>query len=127
MSKFFRKDDLVTKAELGEKLWELERYVSKYLRTFGLKDGILEDAVQETLMNGWMHIEQLRDVSRMKWWVRSIAKNVGLKYAKKINAQNVIVIGDNEVSADSYTVKDMLKGLETAVRKEDIGQFFQKI
>ena len=44
-----------------------------------------------------------------------------------INAQNVIVIGDNEVSADSYTVKDMLKGLETAVRKEDIVQFFQKI
>lgn len=50
-----------------------------------------------------------------------------LKYANKINAQNVIVIGDNEVSADSYTVKDMLKGLETAVRKEDIVQFFQKI
>ena len=49
------------------------------------------------------------------------------KYANKINAQNVIVIGDNEVSADSYTVKDMLKGLETAVRKEDIIQFFQKI
>ena len=56
MSNFFRKDDLVTKVELGEKLWELEGYVSKYLRTFGLKDGILEDAVQETLMNGWMHL-----------------------------------------------------------------------
>ena len=89
MSNFFRKDDLVTKVELGEKLWELEGYVSKYLRTFGLKDGILEDAVQETLMNGWMHIEQLRDVSRMKWWVRSIAKNVGLKYAKKINQKRI--------------------------------------
>ena len=49
MSNFFRKDDLVTKVELGEKLWELEGYVSKYLRTFGLKDGILEDAVQEAL------------------------------------------------------------------------------
>ena len=89
MSKFFRKDDLVTKAELGEKLWELEKYVSKYLRTFGLKDGILEDAVQETLMNGWIHIEQLRDVSRMKWWVRSIAKNVGLKYVKKLNQKRI--------------------------------------
>ena len=89
MSNFFRKDDLVTKVELGEKLWELEGYVSKYLRTFGLKDGILEDAVQETLMNGWMHIEQLRDVSRMKWWVRSIAKNVGLKKTKKINQKRI--------------------------------------
>ena len=50
-----------------------------------------------------------------------------LKYANKINAQNVIVIGDNEVISDSYTVKDMLKGLETAVLKEDIVQFFKKI
>ena len=89
MSIFFRKDDLVNKEELGEKLWELERYVARYLRTFGLKDDVLEDAVQETLMNGWIHIEQLRDVSRMKWWVRSIARNVGLKYAKKINQKRI--------------------------------------
>lgn len=88
MSKFFRNDDLANEAELEEKLWEQKEYVTHYLRTFNLKDGILEDAVQETMMNGWMHVDQLRDVSRIKWWVRSIAKNVGLKYINKINHKN---------------------------------------
>ena len=85
MSKIIRKDDLISKAEFEETLWELGEYVSRYLRTFGLRDGILEDAVQETMMNAWIHMDQLRDGNRIKWWVRSIAKNVGFKYIKKIN------------------------------------------
>ena len=85
MSIIFRKDDLESKAELEEKLWELQGYVTRYLRTFDIGEGILDDAVQETMINAWMHIDQLRDVSRMKWWVRHIAMNVGLKYVKKIN------------------------------------------
>ena len=85
MSIIFRKDDLANKAELEERLWELQGYVTRYLRTFDLGEGLLDDAVQETMINAWMHIDQLRDVSRMKWWVRSIAMNVGLKYVKKIN------------------------------------------
>lgn len=85
MSRIFREDDSAYKAEFEEKLWELGGYVSRYLRTFGLRDGILEDAVQETMINAWVHMDQLRDESRIKWWVRSIARNVGIKYLKKIN------------------------------------------
>lgn len=84
MSKKFGKDDLADKAELEQKLWELQGYVFRYLRTFGLEDGVVEDALQEAMMNAWMHIDQLRDVSLIKGWVRSIAKNVGLKYVKKV-------------------------------------------
>lgn len=84
MRNIFKRDDLENKAELEKKLWELQGYVTRYLRTFDLGEGLLDVAVQETMFNAWIHMDQLRDVSRMKWWVRSIAMKVGLKYVKKI-------------------------------------------
>lgn len=47
-----------------------------------------------------------------------------MKYADKIRAQSVIVIGDNEVDGDVYTVKDMASGEESVFAKVDIASAF---
>lgn len=47
-----------------------------------------------------------------------------MKYADKIRAQSVIVIGDNEVDGDVYTVKDMASGEESVFSKADIASAF---
>lgn len=47
-----------------------------------------------------------------------------MKYADKIRAQSVIVIGDNEVDGDVYTVKDMASGEESVFAKADIASAF---
>ena len=85
MSRIFGEDDFAIKEELEEKLWELKGYVTRYLRALGIKDDILDDVVQETMVDAWMHMNQLRDVSLMKSWVRTIAKNTGFRYIKKSN------------------------------------------
>lgn len=125
MSIIFRKDDLANKAELEEKLWELQGYVTRYLRTFDLGEGLLDDAVQETMINAWMHIDQLRDVSRMKWWVRSIAMNVGLKYVKKINqklSREVSLETRLENVASEEEEAMLCQALSEYVEKADLGR-----
>ena len=128
MSRIIGKDDLVYKAEFEEKLWELGGYVSHYLRTFGLKDGILEDAVQETMINAWVHMDQLRDESRIKWWVRSIAKNVGLKYLRKINQKRSrelsleAVMGSAACEEDEERLAKKLYGCMENMELEYVGQ-----
>lgn len=47
-----------------------------------------------------------------------------MKYADKIRAQSVIVIGDNEIDGDVYTVKDMASGEESVFTKADIASAF---
>lgn len=47
-----------------------------------------------------------------------------MKYADKIRTQSVIVIGDNEVDGDVYTVKDMASGEESVFAKADIASAF---
>lgn len=125
MSIIFRKDDLANKAELEEKLWELQGYVTRYLRTFDLGEGLLDDAVQETMINAWMHIDQLRDVSRMKWWVRSIAMNVGLKYVKMIKQKLSREISletrlENVASEEEEAM--LCQALSVYVEKADLGR-----
>ena len=109
-----KKDDIPAKAELEEKLWTLQGYVARYLRTFGIGDSVLEDALQETMINAWMHIDQLRDVNLIKGWVRSIARNVGFKYAKKIKYRL-----SREISLDT--------ALENLVSEEDEEELCQAL
>ena len=89
MSRIFGEDDFAVKEELEEKLWDLKGYVTRYLRALGIKDDILDDVVQETMVDAWMHMNQLRDVSLMKSWVRTIAKNTGFRYIKKIRRKQM--------------------------------------
>ena len=110
MSRIFGEDDFAVKEELEEKLWELKGYVTRYLRALGIKDDILDDVVQETMVDAWMHMNQLRDVSLMKSWVRTIAKNTGFRYTKKIRRKQMWEFS-LEAASESAAFKENEVGL----------------
>ncbi|MGI6152378.1 MAG: His/Gly/Thr/Pro-type tRNA ligase C-terminal domain-containing protein, partial [Christensenellaceae bacterium] len=45
------------------------------------------------------------------------------KYAGKMNAKKVVVIGEEELQNGTVTVKDMEEGVEKAVKREEIIMF----
>jgi RNA polymerase sigma factor (sigma-70 family) len=45
--------------------------------------GIAEDLAQETLLEAWRHIHELRDPQRRTQWLSGIARNVCLRWARK--------------------------------------------
>ena len=110
MSRIFGEDDFAVKEELEEKLWGLKGYVTRYLRALGIKDDILDDVVQETMVDAWMHMNQLRDVSLMKSWVLTIAKNTGFRYIKKIQRKQMLEFS-LEAASESAAFKENEEGL----------------
>ena len=43
-----------------------------------------------------------------------------MELANKLNARQVLIIGDDEIAAGTYTLKDMATGEQTKVKREDI-------
>lgn len=83
MSKNSGKDDSPYGKEMEEKLWEMQNEILHYLAAFEIPSENLEDAVQETMLNAWQHLYQLRDPERIKGWVLAIARNVGKRYVRQ--------------------------------------------
>lgn len=83
MSRNSEKEELPKEQELEQLLWQQQNDVLHYLAAFELPSGSLEDAVQETMINAWQHIGQLRDTERIKGWVLVIARNVGKRYVRQ--------------------------------------------
>ena len=48
-----------------------------------------------------------------------------MKYADKIGAQYTVVLGDDEISNEIASVKDMQSGNETKVKFEDLYEFLK--
>ncbi len=69
--------------ELEEKLWEMQNEILHYLAAFEIPSENLEDALQETMLNAWQHLGQLRDPERIKGWLLAIARNVGKRYVRQ--------------------------------------------
>ena len=44
---------------------------------------VAEDLVQETLLEAWLHLQDLRDPGRCKQWLTGIARNVCLRWLRK--------------------------------------------
>lgn len=83
MSKISGKENSPNRKELEEKLWGMQNEILHYLAAFEIPSENLEDALQETMMNAWKNITQLRDTERMKGWTIAIARNVGKKYVRQ--------------------------------------------
>lgn len=48
-----------------------------------------------------------------------------MKYANKIGARNTLVIGDQEIDAGVFQIKDMQTGEQTSVKAEEIEKYFE--
>lgn len=47
------------------------------------------------------------------------------KYADKINAKNVLVIGDDELKQKKFTIKNLSEGKQTEIGEEDLIKYFK--
>jgi RNA polymerase sigma factor (sigma-70 family) len=69
----------------------------------GMPPDMAEDAVQETMMEAWRHIEQLRDPQRFHAWLDGICRNVCRRYQTPGGALHLHewlshLAGDNETN-----------------------------
>ncbi|MBR5229413.1 MAG: RNA polymerase sigma factor [Firmicutes bacterium] len=74
------KSDKSLREKREEELWSYRDEVIHYLSVFDINSDQLEDAVQDTMINAWKNIDQLRDDQCLKSWLFVIARNIGLKY-----------------------------------------------
>lgn len=77
-----------------ERLWEddelLTQYykdVTRYLGVFHIGKRDIEDAVQDTMIEALEGAESIRDKSKSKYWILTIAKRIGLKYYGRIQEE----------------------------------------
>ena len=61
--------------------------------------------------------------SEMKLSTRSLKAQC--KYADKINAKNVLVIGDDELKQKKFTIKNLSEGKQTEIGEEDLIKYFK--
>jgi RNA polymerase sigma-70 factor (ECF subfamily) len=50
--------------------------------TFVGSGEVAEDLVQETLLEVWLHLDDLRDSSRFQQWLTGIARNICLRSSR---------------------------------------------
>jgi RNA polymerase sigma-70 factor (ECF subfamily) len=74
-------------SELFVSFEERERLLRLCTSIVGSRD-IAEDLVQETLLEAWRHLENLRDPSRRASWLSGIARNVYLRWLRKTGRDN---------------------------------------
>lgn len=77
-------DANVNKKELI-KSYYMEVY--RYLCKFGFDKETLNDALQETFVEAYSHMDALRNEEKTKNWLIKIAKSVGIKYKKRCNKE----------------------------------------
>ncbi|MDX1365094.1 MAG: histidine--tRNA ligase [Arenibacter latericius] len=57
----------------------------------------------------------------------SVKMQKQMKYANNLNVPFVVLIGDKELEANSFVVRDMVKGGQTEYSLEYVGQFLQEL
>lgn len=108
-------------SELFVSFEERERLLRLCTSLAGSRD-VAEDLVQETLLEAWRHIENLRDPSRRTQWLSGIARNVYLRWLRKTGRDNARLLLPNEqetslpvleeVAADDFDIEVELERKE---------------
>ncbi|WP_026811051.1 histidine--tRNA ligase [Arenibacter latericius] len=57
----------------------------------------------------------------------SVKMQKQMKYANNLNVPFVVLIGDKELEANSFVVRDMVKGGQTEYSLDNVGQFLQEL
>ncbi len=70
---------------------ERTRLLRYCMKMVGDKD-VAEDLVQETLLEAWKHLHNLRDASRRTQWLSGVARNVCLRWLRTSSKNNAHLI-----------------------------------
>ena len=88
--------------------------VKRFIRSKVKDEHIADDLLQETFIKIHMRLESLKDVTKIKSWLMTIARNIVFDYFKKKewlgNGEAIIVEPDDEVE-NNHTEKDCLQGI----------------
>lgn len=115
-----RTGDRVAAAELVELYY---RRIYLYMRRLGHDRQVSEDLTQESFLNAWYHIGQLKDGKALGGWLYRIAGNVSKLYWRKHKGKKMVslewVDAANEKWADTGEIDEyeQLERLQNAVNK----------
>jgi len=83
-----------------------------FLRRLGHSCQVSEDLTQESFLQAWQHIGQLRDGKALKSWLYHIAGNISRRYWRRHHGRGMGSIGGIDVSDSSETEPDKMVYLE---------------
>jgi RNA polymerase sigma-70 factor (ECF subfamily) len=113
LARRLRAGDHKAAAELVDKYYE---QIYWFMRRLGHDRQVSEDLTQESFLNAWNHIGQLRDGKALKGWLYRIASNVSKLYWRR--HKNIKPAG-----SDSIDVAGKAKsGLDVAQHNEQMEQ-----
>jgi len=92
------------------------RQLYLFMRRLGHDEQTSEDLTQESFLNAWYHIGQLRDGNALNSWLYRIAANVSKLYWRKHKDREVEKIENLEVPAGNETEPDKLAQKEQIER-----------
>ena len=69
--------------DLEEILTAAQPRLKHFARAQGIRIDEVDDVVQETLLEAWRHLEQLREPARFDAWLGGICRNVCLRWARR--------------------------------------------
>ena len=115
-----RAGDCTAAAELVDMYYE---QIYLFMRRLGHDRQISEDLTQESFLNAWHHIGQLRDGKALNSWLYRIAANISKLYWRKhkqdraTGIEGIDVLDDSESGPDKVGHYEQLKQLNDAVAR----------
>ena len=93
-----KRDSLVDRLIAGDRTAAVElvdiyyEQIYIYMRRLGHDRPVSEELTQESFLQAWQHIGQLRDGKALNSWLYRIADNVSRRYWRKNKAKNAVSI-----------------------------------
>lgn len=112
--------DRTAAAELVDRYFE---QIYLYMRRLGHDCQISEDLTQESFLQAWQHIGQLREGKALKGWLYRIAGNVSKLYwrkhkgGKSVSVESIEVPDSSEAERDNIGDCEQLERLKDAIRR----------
>ena len=95
-----RAENRAAAAELVDTYYE---QIFLFFRRLGHSCQVSEDLTQESFLQAWQHMSQLRDAGMLKSWLYRIAGNVSKRYLRRHKGKEVVGIEGFDVPDDGET------------------------
>lgn len=120
LARRLRAGDHTAAAELVDTYY---KQIYLFMRRLGHDRQVSEDLTQESFLNAWNHIGQLRDGKALNGWLYRIASNVSKLYwrrnknKKPVGSENLDVADRAKTGLDKAELSEQLEQLNNAVAR----------
>ncbi len=107
-------------------------YAEEYLRLLGVPSSFRDDLLQETFIEAYTHLHQLKDMASIEPWLYKIAYRKMIKYTKKFkmkreHEQYLCAIDDQPVADDDSSDEVVLYSLNYSICKEELYEMIYEL